>query len=186
MTPDRIKETYRRHTIVAALHDGAIKGRVYKNKQVIYESGGDSVESIVDTIKKFIDDSIVGAASNRDKPPDGEEYVNAFRNVVNELTGGHCAMLKAHYHAENQTLTTSQLAEAAGYSSYSAVNLQYGMVANALNEELPIELPTRSDGTPIATFALATAGNREGSEDQWTWKLRPEVAFAIEILGLHV
>ena len=93
-------------------------------------------------------------------------------------------MLKAHYHAPDQTLTASQLANAAGYDDYSSANLHYGRVGKLLNDVLPIELHRRSDGTPVYTSALATPGDRTTDEQHWTWKLRPQVAFAIEQLGL--
>ena len=95
-------------------------------------------------------------------------------------------MLKAHYHAKDQMITATQLAEAAGYANHNAANLHYGRVGYLLNEELPIKLQRRKkDDKPIATFALATAGDQKGAEEYWTWKLRPGVAYAIERLGLH-
>ena len=93
-------------------------------------------------------------------------------------------MLKAPYRAPNQTITATELATAAGYKSYSAANLQYGNVGKALYEELPVEIPAREDGSLIYTSALATAGEKTEAEVHWAWKLRPEVAYAIEHLGL--
>lgn len=93
-------------------------------------------------------------------------------------------MLKAHYHAPDQTLTPTRLAESAGYNDYSSANLHYGKVGKLLNDVLPIVLLEQSDGTPVYASALATPGDRTTDEQYWTWKLRPEVAFAIEQLGL--
>jgi len=185
MPLDRIKETYRRHTVLAARHEGQLKGRVFKDRQVVHECEGTSIDEILVMLKEFIDVSLYEAAENRQSPPDGEEYVRAFKKIQTGLTNAQCAMLKAHYRADGQTLTATELAKAAGYATYSAANLQYGMVGYNLNEELPIKLETRANGTPIATFALATAGEQKGSELHWSWKLRPEVAYAIEKLGLH-
>lgn len=185
MEHDRAKEVYRRHTILAAKHDGRFKGRVFKDNQVIHECEGTSIDGLLDVLRTLVDNRLDQIAENREAPPDGEEYVRAFQEILEELSDGHCAMLKAHYHAKNQTMTATELAEAAGYPNYSSVNLQYGLVGSKLNEELPIDLPRRSDGTPIATAALATPGDHNGSEEHWTWKLRPGVAYAIEKLGLH-
>ena len=185
MPSDRVKEAYRRHTVLAAKHEGQFKGRVFKDRQVVYECEGTSIDELLVTLKAFVDESLYEAAENRLSPPDGEEYVHAFQKIQTGLTDAQCAMLKAHYHADEQTLTATELAKAAGYATYSAANLQYGIVGFNLNEELPIKLETRANGTPIATFALATAGEQKGSELHWTWKLRPGVAYAIEKLGLH-
>ena len=94
-------------------------------------------------------------------------------------------MIKAHYRAPNQSLTATQLADAATYAGYRAVNLQYGFVGKRLWEEIPTPLPVDEAGDPIYTFALADAGERSRSRDEWVWKLRPELAAAIELLGLH-
>ena len=105
--------------------------------------------------------------------------------MLGHFTDGHMAMLRAHYNANDQCITATQLAEAAGYSNYGAANLQYGNIGKAIYEELLMALPTRNDGTPIYTYALATAGDPTSEEEHWVWKLRPEVAAAVEILGLN-
>ena len=185
MASDRTKEIYRRHTILAAKHEGRFKGRVFKDDQVIHECQGTSIDDLLEVLRTFVDDCLDEIAEKRVTPPDGEEYVRAFQKILEKLHDGHCAMLKAHYHAKGQTITVTKLAEAAGYANHNAVNLHYGSLGSTLNEELPIKLPRRADGTPIATFALATPGEQEGPEEHWTWKLRPGVAYAIERLGLH-
>jgi hypothetical protein len=103
---------------------------------------------------------------------------------MDELSDGHIAMLKAHHAAPGREITASRLARAAGYASYAAANLQYGLLGKTLYEELPVKLPTYDDGTPCYTYALATAGNTDEAESHWIWKLRPEVADAMEQLGL--
>lgn len=184
MTSDSVNEAYRGHTIVARLHEGRFKGRVYKDKQSVHECEGTSVSDVQETLKSFVDNRLEQIAEQREVPPDGEEYVRAFRKILETLSDGHCAMLKAHYHAKDQTITATELATAAGYANYSAANLQYGLVGYSLNEELPIKLPQGSDGKPIATYALAEPGEKTGSQENWTWKLKPGVAYAIEKLGL--
>ena len=54
-----------------------------------------------------------------------------------------------------------------------------------MHEELLMPLPQRKDGTSIYTYALATAGDTMGEEENWIWKPRPEVSAAIENLGLN-
>lgn len=185
MPLDRVKEAYRRHTILAAKHEGRFKGRVFKDKQVIHDCEGESIDDLLVTLRTFVDDNLHETAENREAPPDDNAYLQAFQKIMGGLSTGQRAMLKAHYRADGQTLTATELAKAAGYATHSAANLQYGKVGFILNEELPIKLEKRANGTPIATFALATAGEQQGSELHWAWKLRPGVAHAIEKLGLH-
>lgn len=185
MAHDRKKETYRRHIILAAKRDGRFKGRVFKNKEVFYECEGESIDGVIAELKTFVDDSHARITESRQAPPSGDEYVRAFQNMMDTLSKGHRAMLKAHFRAEDQTISVIDLAKAAGYATHNSVNLQYGSVGFTLNEELPIKLLCRADGTPIAMTALAEPVDPSGPEKHWALKLRPEVAYAIEELGLH-
>lgn len=82
-------------------------------------------------------------------------------------------------------ITATELARAAGYAHYSAVNLQYGLVGKMLWEELPTQLDTGPGGEPIYTSALAAPGDRAGPEAHWVWRMRPEVVGALVKLGLN-
>jgi hypothetical protein len=185
MEQDRIVEEYRRHKLLAAYHEGLYKGRVWKGKVLLNEIEGNGIEDVLAKLKDYVDSRFRPQHPENSDRLDVSEYVQAFRSMISDFTDGHVAMLKAHYNASNQCITATQLAEAAGYANYGAANLQYGNIGKALAEELYLALPTRGDGTPIYTYALATAGDPRGEEDHWVWKLRPEVSSAIEILGLN-
>jgi hypothetical protein len=184
MGNSRVLEDYRRHRILSMLQDGKYKGRMWKGKELLEEIEGDTLEEVMSELRNLVDQRFVAIAENRSSAPEAPEYARAFQAIINDLSDGHLSMLKAHYLAPNQERTATQLAEAAGYANYGAANLQYGLVGKKLNEELPITLPKRQDGSPIYTYALATAGDRTSEEEHWVWKLRPEVAYAIEALGL--
>jgi len=184
LNPDRVVDSYRGYELVAAKSKGECQGVVWKDKKRVHSCSAGSLYDAIRDMKDFVDQQYDEQVRSRTKPPGGEEYVDAFQRILNDLAGSYIAMLKAHYHAQDQTLTATQLAEAAGYDSYSSANLHYGKVGKLLNDVLPIDLLKRSDGTPIYTSALATAGDRTVDEQHWTWKLRPQVAFAIKQLGL--
>jgi len=73
-------------------------------------------------------------------------------------------------------------------TSLNAANLQYGSIGQALYEQLPAFLKQqkrkRKDGTLDNIGALAEAEDRSGPREAWVWKMRPEVASALEELGL--
>lgn len=75
-------------------------------------------------------------------------------------------------------------------TSLDAANLQYGAIGQALYEQLPAFLKQQKrkrkekDGTLDYIGALAEAEDRSGSRDAWVWKMRPEVASALEELEL--
>jgi hypothetical protein len=73
-------------------------------------------------------------------------------------------------------------------TSLNAANLQYGSIGQALYEQLPAFLKQQKrrqkDGTLDNIGALAEAEDRSGPREAWVWKMRPEVASALEELGL--
>lgn len=184
MSSNRVREDYRRHSLLAAAHKGSFWGRVWKNKELIHECEGDGVENLLIKLRRFVDDALDQRAIKRVGSPSEEQYVKAFQCILSDLNDNYIAMLKAHYCADDQTISATELAEAAGYKDYGAANLHYGTIGRYMYEELPVTVPKRADGTHIYTFALATEGDRSGDEAHWRWKLRPEVGYAIERLGL--
>jgi hypothetical protein len=186
MEHDRKVEDYRGHKLVAALQLGAYRGRAWRDSDVVAEVEGQSLTHVLELLRSRVDQSFHERVKSRSSPPSPDEYQKALQRILPTLTDGHVAMLKAHFRAPGRQLTATQLAEAAGYATYSAANLQYGLVGRALFEQLPVELATRVDGSPIYTWALATAPDHPAlPEEEWVWQMRPELARAIEALALH-
>lgn len=99
-------------------------------------------------------------------------------------TGNGLAMLKAHYYRAGQTISAVQLAQAAGYDSYSTGNEHYGWFAHKL-ADLMNHVPARNAGDALRwTYALCTASPQTDQEGHFQWVLRPEVSQALENLGL--
>jgi hypothetical protein len=181
---DHVVDSYRGYKIVAGKQKGECKGVVWDGGEQVHTCSAGSLDDAMREMKNFLDQDHDQRLNSRTTPPSGKEYVDAFRKILNDLADNYVAMLKAHYHAPDQTLTATELAEAAGYSTHSSANLHYGKVGKLLSDVMPIVLEKQSDGTPVYTSALATPGERTIDEQYWTWKLRPEVAFAIKQLGL--
>lgn len=180
----RIKEEYRQHTLLAAIHEGKCKGRVWRLKQLIHEQEGQDPESLLVELKGWVDTSISERAAAQGDSPDQEQLLHAFKKVLPELSEKQVALLKAHYEADEQLVTAGDLAKAVGYKALSGANLQYGYIGRALQELSPILLPKRDDGTEIFTYYLAEAVDKTGDEGHWQWKLRPEVSEVIKQLDI--
>jgi len=90
--------------------------------------------------------------------------------------------------AETIGADSDELAEdAIEDTSLDAANLQYGSIGQALYEELPAFLRQQrkqKGGTLDYIGVLAEAEDRSGPREAWVWKMRPEVASALEELGL--
>jgi hypothetical protein len=185
MDSNRINEDYRRHKLLSALNKGVYKGRCWnRDGDLLLEITGSGINEVLVALKDFVDSSFIKIANCRESPPQVSEYIRAFQRILEELPDSYLDMLKAHYVAPNRTITATDLAIAGHYKNWSSANLHYGLFGKRLYEELPIRLPARADGTLIFTCALATEGDLEKAEGQWQWKMRPEVASAIEQLGL--
>ena len=198
---ERIKEKYRQYNLLAALHDGKYKGRAWKDKQLVIELESDSVESALNSLKNQIDKTYSAKIKARGRAtPKVKEYIKALQAILPSLNDNQLAMLKAHYKAPKRTITATQLAQAVNYKTYSAANLHYGKIGFLLNEILCMDLPKYEDGTPIATYAIASGipSTSDMDEDdfneilelineveEWHWVMRPELAEAIEYLGLN-
>jgi hypothetical protein len=186
MSERRVLEDYRGHKLLAAFHQGNYKGRVWgRDEKLLTELNGSGITELVIALKDYVDSSFTNKANSRTSPPEVREYVRAFQNILEKLPDGYLAMLKAHYKSPSRTMTATQLAKAGGYPNWRTANLHYGLLGKRLYEELPIQLPKYPDGKFIYTFSLATEGDLNQDEAQWQWKMRPEVAEAVNQLGLH-
>ena len=185
MSAERKLETYRNHKLLSAEHGGKFVGRIWKDDVLLNQMEGLEVDTLLQELRDAVDTRIADLArKNGDVIPEAE-LTRAFQKIIDRLSDGQRAMLKAHYHAPNQTLTASELARAAGWTGWSPANLHYGNLGAMLFDEAPIKVLERKDGSLVMTSYLAVAGG-DGTESEWQWKLRPEVARVIEHFGLHV
>jgi len=180
---ERIVEDYRRHQIVAAAHESTFVGKAWKDGKCVLDVRGESLDEVLIALRIGIN-RLLESRADSEPPADAKAYAAALKKILPVLTDGHLAMLKIHYSAPDRCITATELANAAGYANYRAANLQYGSVGKLLWEEIPRRLPIGANGEPIYTFAIAEAGGDTESEDQWVWRMRPEMAAAIQELGL--
>lgn len=121
-------------------------------------------------------------SSHEFSPPTADEYVKAFTAIKDNLSPAHRAILKAHYHSPKRTSTASELAEAANYQSYRGYNLQSARIGLMLAKHLDLaSIPTRIDDSPLASAVIV---KWKKSENSWYCTLHPEVATALEKVGL--
>ena len=112
-----------------------------------------------------------------------EQYKSALLALRDKnLPPSHFAMLRAQCRAPNTAITAIQLAEAAGFESYHAANLQYGTLAFNLAGILGFtpQLMHR-DGSLCWWTTLSVAGEGAAYEDaqQFHFVMRPELVQAL-------
>lgn len=106
-------------------------------------------------------------------PPSAEQYIAAFRRIC--VTETQRRLLRIHYGAPDRTITASQMAIALGYRHYCVANSQYGRLGRQIREFLG----ETADSIDQRLGVLVAFENRNG---EWHWKMRPQVAQALEML----
>jgi hypothetical protein len=107
--------------------------------------------------------------------PPSSRYVAALEKLAPRLTARRLKMIRAHYRAPGRTLTATQLAKAAGYKNYRAVNLQYGLIGAKLAALMAWKVPEGAQ----ASYACA-AFYRTDAEEDWRWEMHPAFAEALK------
>jgi len=188
-------EEYRKYTIKSGLVSGKWSAQAFLKKQKIgNRTQATSREQSIQLTKDQLDayDSSTQAARSEGGIPTVEQYRQAF-DRLGPLAPSYEAMLDAHLTANDTLISASQLADAAGYKTWSAANLHYGTLGKRLAEELDYNPPTREDGSTVWTYTLATAGGEGHLDDSqlfealmrsiddphFEWLMRKEV---IEVL----
>lgn len=110
--------------------------------------------------------------------PSPETYKEALMRMRCTMPDKHLRMLVAHYHSPNRTVTATQLAEAVGYKSFRAVNLQYGQLGRKLREIMEYA----AEGPASYVIASFLPPGAEGNAE-WLWIMHREVASALEDLN---
>lgn len=173
------------YTLVARLHKGAYRGALWHGGRIAQQVEGDSLHDVYRKLEAALfERQVVRAAARNGTDPSAGEAVKALARVLAKASQGQRAMLRAHWQAPQMRITATQLAQAAGYQSYSATNLQYGLLGAMLFAEMPEDLPRRANGTPIMTCAIASGDDQRGEdEERWVWKLRPHIQQGLKELG---
>jgi hypothetical protein len=171
-------------TLVARFNKGAYRGALWHSGRIINEVQGSSLDEAYQSLLRLLyEHQVAKAASREGQAPSSSETEKAFERIWAKMTHGQRKMLIAHYKAPQHRITATELAQAAGYANYSAANLHYGLLGALVFSEMPEVLPSRADGTPIMTFAIATGNASDlSAENHWVWTMRPHIVEALDKL----
>lgn len=104
------------------------------------------------------------------------EYVQALRSLESGITDKQRRMLVGHAMAPEQALTMSELAALVGFPTYSAANLQYGLLAGKLADVLGIPRPK------YLVYIIASFDD-DPDTSQSRAHMYPELYAALQALG---
>jgi hypothetical protein len=173
---------------------GAIKGKVWawrvfnKQKKPVAEGEASSREEADVALAQAVEQIIATrVASRKSGIPTADEYRQALDKAL-KPNSRLWEMLKAHYKAPGSKMSSAQLAEAAGYKDFSATNSQYGKLGRDICEDLNVNPPGTypESGEPLWITILVKEGTtaRDLDTDHFLHEMRPEVAEALELLGI--
>jgi 5-methylcytosine-specific restriction protein A len=114
------------------------------------------------------------------KVPSASDYVRAFQALSRHIKPIHRNLLSTQYASHGRQTPARFLAATVCDGKLGKTNLFYGGLAKRLCKRLDVEPSRRRDGSPRWWNILASGW--EGP-DGFVWKMRPEVAEALEILG---
>jgi hypothetical protein len=101
-----------------------------------------------------------------------EQFIEALGSM-NVPGGNQLKFLRAHEAAKSRAANFRQLAHAAGYRNYRAINLHYGKLARRIGTAL---------GQPDASITLLMESHEPESvtNREWVLVMRPEFAEALK------
>ena len=111
--------------------------------------------------------------------PSVADYVAAFQATEARITPKQRELLLVHHSAQARVTSATRLAEAVGFENYNAVNLQYGLLARQIADQLGIEL----HDSVVAGVLVDFVDPGFAANEHYLWVLRPNVAQALEDLG---
>jgi hypothetical protein len=111
--------------------------------------------------------------------PSVADYAAAFQAIEGRITPKQRELLLLHHRAQARVTSATRLAEAVGFENYNAVNLQYGLLARQVADQLGIDL----NESVVAGVLVDFVDPGFAANEHYLWVLRPNVAQALEDLG---
>lgn len=150
-----IKEVYRNYALIAQYWDGKYCGKITKDGQVVADSDGDNLDSVIQNLRTHVDELIEFRLIDLlVSPPNVTDYSIAFRQITHILSLSEKEMLSAHSNATNRRLSLNELRTIGGFSSTVETFLCYVAIANRLSDELGCVPTTRYGGMDPALCLL--------------------------------
>ncbi|ELA8200055.1 hypothetical protein RGL65_004151 [Vibrio parahaemolyticus] len=113
-----------------------------------------------------------------------EQYISALialRDNSRFRTTRYLDILRTQAKMENQTITSTKMAEALDFPNYNTANLKYGLLGHELADALNYIPHTRKDGSPVWFWAISTGNpaSDETIDGHYEFVMRPELYEAL-------
>lgn len=193
------QEAYGRHIIKSWPRGHLWQARAYIGDVAIGDAAVEQDrQSAIANLKARLDvrEAKLIAGKGTDGSPSAIEYAEAFGRLqaAGKINRSYQAMLDAHLNANDHAMTATELARAAGYKNFNAVNLHYGRLGELLSRELGWLPRRRGNGDPVWTAVIADgkddatvedldrAMQRREHDEHYEWVMRDQVVQALKSL----
>ena len=109
------------------------------------------------------------------RSPTASQFTAALR-AIPKPGGKQLQFLTAHYRAPGRATTAAKLARAVKYQSWRAINLRYGLLAQAIADAM------RKESTGLGLL-MEFAEPKTVTNEHWILVMRPEFANALRHAG---
>ncbi|MGY0194573.1 HNH endonuclease [Leptothrix sp. BB-4] len=106
-----------------------------------------------------------------------DHYLAALQQFEPSMSSAQRAMLLGHAAAPHASLSMSALARLGNYRGIRPANLQYGALAGKIAAALRVDMRGNDNVAVLATPDRSIRG-----DDDWQWRLRPQVLDAVHAL----
>lgn len=150
-----IREDYRNYDLIARYWDGCYRGRLFKLKERIADIEGEDLESIVQALRKTVDELVNDRQKLRKKEPTVGEWQAALSALQSRLKEEQRTMLLTHARAEEGTASLSLLQRAGHYPTVPSAIAHYSAMAQRLADEAGYNPPAKGYDPTTLSVVLA-------------------------------
>lgn len=150
-----------------------------------HEATGKDAELAIEALKAQIDEEIQQRLSRRRHDdsmdfdvPTVEDYTDGLRGAG--LTDKQLVMLRAHAAAADAGLTAQELAEVAGYRTFSTANLHYNKAGKLMAEAMDVTAPETGPAEDQVLTGVLARGGPPREDGEFVWVMHPELRDAIK------
>lgn len=129
---------------------------------------------------RFFGSSLIVTVPEYFEAPSSAKYRDALETVEPEIGETQFETLRAQYGAPGRATTTRELARLVGHDHFRPMNALYGRLGRLIAKELGQKPKKQSEKSKHWWSVLSTG---ESTARGFQWKMRPQVADALEKLG---
>ena len=183
--PERRRESYRGTSLIIRSYATGVHGKAWCDGRELASVEGVSETDVLSLLQESVDAAIVVETARDAVPyPGHDAYERALAHNLHKVDDKQRLMLDAHRRARVHTLSGEQLAEAAGFRSWSAARIRYASIGRMLGESMLFQPYDRVAGSPMWLSLIGEAETPGDLRSTSRWTMRDQLITAIDDVGI--